>query len=292
MNILAESVNRVASHFDEKLLEGLSVVLTDHKGIYASIDRFEFPRLQVSSVTIEFISQFAEADGKKFSVFDALDWLVMHELQHLRLGHFELGFVFDVAQRAKTQSWKVANVIPEKAYRVSQCIEMQADHEAISYSLGSYLENSWSEMRKKIAAISAMMVLIEREDAVIKSAEKTHPKAATRIFQLLCHVAEMPLIKAHLENDPSVLPTANKIERFGKEVTLPCYFDALRLAEVGGAMSIQADLGAPQDFFADMELVKLGQPHRYSYLRTEGAKEWVTLWKCNEMLKTTMQAFT
>lgn len=218
-------------------------------------------------------------------LYSSLVWLILHEIHHSELGHFRFSSSFGVSKRAKLKERLLRNLPPSMWRLARPCLELQADQDATELLLECYSPVSLHDLQQKITAIAAMMVLIEREEVKLNFDEMTHPKAATRIFQLLCHVAEMPLIHAHLHHDSSLLPPADEIERFSKEVTLPCYFDAVHLAEVAGAKSIQADLGSPEDFFADMAIAKLGDPSRYSDLKTEGAKEWAQLWECNEALK-------
>lgn len=246
---------------------------------------FDGERIRISTNAAKtIISIFrGEADCSKLKA--SLCWVFLHEISHLSLGHFEFSNFFGAARRGLHKANYEFKLPENFRFLVRLSLELQADHEAVSVLLGTYSHCGWSGLCQRISAISSMIVLIEREEAKLEHDERTHPKAATRIFQLLCHVAEMPLISAHLQKDASLLPTANEIERFGKEVTLPCYFDAMHLAELAGAESIKADLGNPEDFFADMATVKLGDLSRYADLKTEGAKEWAQLWECNEAVK-------
>ncbi|WP_298261299.1 hypothetical protein [uncultured Litoreibacter sp.] len=64
--------------------------------------------------------------------------------------------------------------------------------------IDAYSSDEWEYLRVQTAAISAVMMLIEREDAKNNYEHLSHPKAATRIFQLLGHVIEMPMIQAKI----------------------------------------------------------------------------------------------
>ncbi|APX17045.1 hypothetical protein BWR17_15200 [Phaeobacter inhibens] len=165
------------------------------------------------------------------------------------------------------------------------CLELQADHEASELLLGIYSIDAWKELCEKVLAISGTMMLIELEDVKNGAEGRTHPKAATRIFQLLGHLSEMPLIRAQLNQDASLIPHEEELQAFAHEVTIPCFFDAIQLAQAAGAVSIANDLGSPENFFKDLEIAKLGDPSRYVELKTEGAREWAKLWPCNEALK-------
>ncbi|MEP1964452.1 hypothetical protein [Tateyamaria sp.] len=107
---------------------------------------------------------------------------------------------------------------------------------------------------------------------------ETHPKAATRIFQLLGHVNDMWSIGALLNDD---LPDAERIQAFSKEVILPSYFDAIELAKSAEVTNLIHDLGDPEIFFADIAHTKLG---RWDQLQTVGGKEWAELKDANEQI--------
>ncbi len=208
-------------------------------------------------------------------------WLLLHELCHISLHHFKVAERFGLVSRS-TDTNTINLDSPAAALK---CIEMQADHEASSLLLEDYSPGDWQELRQQAMAIAGMMILIELEDTKNRSDNQTHPKAATRIFQLLGHLAEMPLIQAQIEKDASLIPSKDELQAFAHEVTIPCFFDALQLAQAANAAFISDDLGSPEDFFKDLEIAKLGDPSRYGELKTQGAQEWAKLWPCNEALK-------
>jgi hypothetical protein len=210
---------------------------------------------------------------------DSLVWLILHEFHHIGLSHFKLAASFEVVQRTHAVS-------PQKLLSISRlCLEMQADHEATRMLLGAYTTTKWQGLRQRVMAISSMMMLIAIEDTKSDARGRTHPKAATRIFQLLGHLAELPLVQAQIEQNSSLIPTEDELQAFAREVTIPCFFDALQLAQAVRATSITDDLGNPEDFFKDLEIAKLGNPSRYADLKTQGAREWAKLWPCKEALK-------
>ncbi|WP_106162282.1 hypothetical protein [Tritonibacter scottomollicae] len=92
-------------------------------------------------------------------------------------------------------------------------------------------------------------------------------------------------MQAQIEQDSSLIPTEDELQAFAHEVTIPCFFDAIQLAQAARATSIADDLGSPEDFFKDLEIAKLGDLSRYGELKTQGAREWAQLWPCNEVLK-------
>lgn len=226
----------------------------------------------------------------------SLVWLMLHELHHIDMNHFDLtgGFAisetrnaptFGVSRRASLTPNPLDAIPPNLRELVPFCLELQADHDAAEMLLENYSGEEWNSLRLRTMAASAMMMLIEREDEKYGPLNKTHPKASTRIFQLLGHLAELPLISSQLMQDTSHIPDTEELESFSRELTIPCFFDSVRLAQTVGATSIESDLGDPEDFFKDLEIAKLDVPSRDAELKTQGAKEWAKLWPCNEALK-------
>ncbi|EEB83491.1 hypothetical protein RGAI101_640 [Roseobacter sp. GAI101] len=235
----------------------------------------------------------------------SLVWLIFHEMQHFELGHFDLigssiiseterGKAFSLASRGSISSERVKNFGDAPQFLIEQCLELQADHDGAELVLDAYSTDEWPSLRARIAAISAMMMLIEREDAkLVEQAQSSHPKAATRIFQLLGHVMEMPLIPAQRKAilngadaiDPADLPSDAEQSAFNREVVIPAFFDAVNLARVAGAQSIRQDLGEAGAFFQDVQIAKIGDVDAFESLQTVGAKQWAELVVINEQLK-------
>ncbi|MEP1327070.1 hypothetical protein [Pseudophaeobacter sp.] len=230
-------------------------------------------------------SQFSTPYDHNELLNTSLIWLIIHELSHFHLGHFKFADHFGVAQRASMKLNPILSLPSEIRPLSPLCFEMQADHEATDILLGAYPTNGWQELRQRVLAISGMMILIEGEDTKNGADGRTHPKAATRIFQLLGHLAEMPLIKAQVHQDTSLIPSEEELQSFACEVTVPCFFDAIQLAQAADATSIAYDLGSLENFFKDLEIAKLGDPSQYADFKTHGAQEWAKLWPCNEALK-------
>ncbi|WP_424830907.1 hypothetical protein [Ruegeria sp.] len=226
----------------------------------------------------------------------SLVWLMLHEFHHIDMHHFDLTGEFAISETRNAPTFGVSRrasltpnpldaIPPNLRELVPFCLELQADHDAAEMLLENYSDEEWNSLRLRAMAASAMMMLIEREDEKHGPLNKTHPKASTRIFQLLGHLAEMPLIAAQTHQDSSLIPDAEELEAFSREVTIPCFFDAIRMAQITGATSIASDLGDPANFFKDLEIAKLGDPSQYDELETQGAQEWAKLWPCNEALK-------
>ncbi|AXT41975.1 hypothetical protein D1821_06005 [Phaeobacter inhibens] len=163
--------------------------------------------------------------------------------------------------------------------KVERCLELQADHEALEEILGNMDAVDWTKLRAIIYSITSVMVAIEKIDSQNPNPSETHPKAATRVFQLLGHVNDMWSVAASLSG--SALPKREIIQAFSEAVILPTYFDAIELAKSTNATSFLDDLGDPEVFFADIMNAKLGH---WRQLKTVGAREWADLKNANEQI--------
>lgn len=137
-----------------------------------------------------------------------------------------------------------------------------------------------------------IMVLIEREDARVQRPKISHPKAATRIFQLLGHVMVMPTVEAQikashagLDHVPAeTLPAQSEMDAYHAQVILPAFEDALIIAKAAGSEATMKELGERDRFMADVQNCILGDDHHPKDLHTVGAKEWAQLKPLNDRL--------
>ncbi|WP_299671333.1 hypothetical protein [uncultured Roseobacter sp.] len=234
-------------------------------------------------------------------IYLGLIWLLLHELHHYQMGHFAFTGRLSLTEANAPKSYGIATrenaqlatlhaIAPNDWALVEPCLEMQADHDAMEMLLDAYSPDGWKLIRNRAAAIAAIMMLIEREEAKRRVEHVSHPKAATRIFQLLGHVMEMPLIQSILAQqrpdlniDPT-LPTDDEQGRFNREVVIPCFFDAVNLARIAAAETIRSDLGEAQDFIGDMQTAKLADPSQFDQFVTVGAKQWGELIAVNSLI--------
>ncbi|MEL7106265.1 MAG: hypothetical protein AAGM21_10120 [Pseudomonadota bacterium] len=233
----------------------------------------------------------------------SLVWLMLHEMHHYEMEHFQIvdrayltetfgAHQFAIAKRAKvTESPAFKHIPPEDRHKVEPCLEMQADHDAIEMVIDAYSPDEWPSLRARAAAISAMMMLIEREDAKHDQEHSSHPKAATRIFQLLRYLTQMPTIQlmvarqhAELGIEPHI-PSEEEVLAYTAEVLVPCFYDAVALARTGNATTIASDLGDQESFFKDVEATLHELPKPSWVAATRGAGQWVTLMEVNGKLK-------
>lgn len=245
-----------------------------------------------------FVASFGQAVSTDAEAMThiSLVWLMLHEMHHFQMGHFasqstpnlpmtgsnkECGLIKRTAKHSQSS--------PSAHAASSLIFEMQADHDATEMLLDAYSPDEWLSLRARIAAISAMMMLIERADSSNHPDGATHPKAATRIFQLLGHLTDMPILSAHADGDTiSGRPLdaghqAPKEERehFAAQVVVPAFFDATALAKTATAQSIEKGLGSAPEFFRDVQIAKLTGETQADDLITTGARQWADLVELN-----------
>ncbi len=233
--------------------------------------------------------------GKGKLIQGSLVWLFLHELSHYTLGHFKITGEQAIAETAKGREFGLLSRAPEQKLpydalndldyvQIERCLELQADHEAIDMFLEGYSTDEWEELRLRVACISAVMVLIDVEDSKHTVVDSSHPKAATRIFQLLGHLSEMPLIHAQLSGDTNDIPTDDEQRAFSKEVVIPAFFDAIELVKAVNAEHILDELGDLPTFFQDVLLVKTNTQAGAGQYQTVGAIELSGLISLNEKI--------
>lgn len=230
----------------------------------------------------------------------SLKYLMLHEIAHFDLNHFELLHFNQISETPSDLKLNLVSRATEhpspflniECIKLERYLELQADHEAMDILFESYSTQGWEELRRRIACIVAVVVLIDVEDTKNNIAHSSHPKAATRIFQLMGHVSEMPLVpvqaKAMIDNHPidhDQIPSEEEQQAFSKDVAIPAFFDAIALAKAAGAEHVIEELGDLPAFFQDVLLAKTNSGGNPSQFKTEGAKEWAELLVINERLK-------
>ena len=236
-------------------------------------------------------------DDVEFLTRVSLMWLILHEIAHGELGHFafmgDIGISETDAPRvlglvsrvSETSTAPIVGFDGIERLRAEHCLELQADHEAGEYILEAWAEDEWDALRVRSACIMAVMILSEQADADNDVVAPTHPKAATRIFQLLGHLATLWMVPAQIkaqeeglsEIRPEDLPTDEVVQAYRAEVILPAFADAAKLAGVLNAKSVLSDLAGPENFFADIRTAQLGSSESEGEFRTAGGKEWFRL---------------
>lgn len=242
-----------------------------------------------------FVPSFEKAVGTDAGTMThiSLVWLMLHEMHHFQMGHFGGYTPPNLAMKStQKEHWLVNRTkkssVPQSSASpyLSLILEMQADHDATEMMLDAYSPDEWISLRARVAAISAVMMLIEQADSSNQLFAATHPKAATRIFQLLGHLVDMPLLSAQrdlnkkgVQTHLNYLPSQAEQESFARQVVVPAFFDAVTLATVTATRSITDDLCSATDFFHDVQVAKLISDAGSDEFVTSGAKQWISLIK-------------
>lgn len=214
----------------------------------------------------------------------SLMFLMLHELHHGMIGHLELVGPTGISEtqlpeglgftrRASAKPSVLDGYSKEQTLAIRRCIELQADHDALEILLGYYRFERNEVVRFYMATAMAVMILIDQQDQASDDA-RTHPKSATRIFQLFGSLATLwqPRPKSGWD-----APDDDEIAAYHAEVVAPAVADAIILASAAGIAPIVASLEDADALFDDMRMVQEPDKHDLSTLKTEGAREYAGL---------------
>lgn len=220
----------------------------------------------------------------------SLMFLMLHELHHGMIGHLELVGSAGISEtklpaglgftrRAGAKPSKLAGYSKEQILAIHRCIELQADHDALEILLGHYAPERGDLIRYYMATAMAVMILIDQQDQA-SDEDRTHPKSATRIFQLFGSLATLwqPRAKSDWE-----APDEEEIMEFHAQVVAPAVADAIILASAAGITPIVASLQDADSLFDDMRMLQEPDKHDLSTLKTEGAREYAELLPFNAL---------
>lgn len=313
---MLEDAFRAAQQRHEKLM-GASYVFTPRleivkdDGFWALVEaEGDGFTLRISTGTARRALEIAQAGGDAFSqsrpganeiAHVSLIWLMLHEIEHIDMGHFDLIGRSAMTETATARQFALvrpASIVPSPAWddrikdKLDRCLELQADHNAIELILEAYSTDGWEDLLVRIVAIATMMILIEKHDAeTAGESGASHPRAATRMFQLLGHVAEMwqlpermRALKEGRPPDPARMPEREEIAAFQAKVVLPAFTIAKKLAEASEACAISDDLGSEDAFFRDVARAQRLDGEHEGAFQTAGAKEWHDLWDANLLI--------
>jgi hypothetical protein len=224
------------------------------------------------------------------AIESSLMFLILHELHHGMIGHLTLVSPTGISEtklpeglgftrRASSKPSKLAGYSREQILAILRCIELQADHDALEILLGHYAPERGDLIRYYMATAMAVMILIDQQDQASDD-ERTHPKSATRIFQLFGSLATLwqPRAKSDWE-----APDTDEIMEFHAQVVAPAIADAIILASAAGITPIVASLQDADALFEDMRMLQEPDKHDLSTLNTEGAREYAELLPLNAL---------
>lgn len=234
------------------------------------------------------------------AVHASLTWVMLHELHHFQMGHFQIAGrmalvesgdqqTLDLVSRVEKKPCLFDTLPKEQRHLAHQCLELQADHDSTEMLLDSYSTDGWDILRFYAASIFVVMILIEREGTVAGDEIREYPKAATRIFQFIGYLSVMWSIPAYVEANRNGLdsprdediPSKEEIVAFHSEVVAPAFGDAILIAKASDAQHVIDELGNAEDFVAD---IRASQHDQGQELRTTGAQEYDLLLPINSVV--------
>lgn len=218
----------------------------------------------------------------------SLMWLMLHELHHYQIGHFELtgaaglsetGLIpeYGLVQRSMRKLSKLERLENSKRLAIRRCLELQADHDALEILFDHYSDQGWGYIRYYMACAMAVMVLIEQQGNAPDD-ERSYPLSATRIFQLFSALAYlwMPGPNSNWE-----APDEAEIDAYYQTVVIPAVSDAIIIATAGKTEPIIQSFEEVDKLFYDMRILAEPDKHDLSQLETMGAKEYASLMGAN-----------
>lgn len=223
-------------------------------------------------------------------------WLLQHELNHQAIGHFDLGLVAALAEgnsprgfgivRRGSQAKSVAqSMTTQQLADAHLCLELQTDHDATEIVLGAYSNENWPLFRYYAICIIVVLFIIEAEDRRSGLPLRYHPHASTRLFMMIAHLVELPMIpgikRAHAEGldhlPAGYLPTADELVRFRSDVIKPVMMASQIIAKACGIPEAWDELGSVDAFFDDIDAILVDGASTREELETQGAKQWAKL---------------
>ncbi len=231
----------------------------------------------------------------------SVDWLIQHEINHFAIGHFHLLETQQIAETSPTRSFdllqRASNVPPlldgftEEERRLAPlCLELQTDHDATEFILGAYGGDAHEVLRERAIAIVVVMFLIERHEQ--DCAQRTHPLPSTRLFMLLAHLVEMPVLPATFravqegltELPADRLPDPDEMEAYREKVVSKIFVTSQLIAEAIDLPKLWDQVGGADVFFEDINRILIDNATEEDAFSTEGAKEWARLKPLNDRL--------
>lgn len=327
--VIASSLERFVSALGEPPpVEAKDIVVVERRGLWACAgtpaDGIAY--IEVGSGTLELIDQLTDQlrssplwrsdlfpqvaaipdrDGSFARLAElAFEWLLLHELVHLRLDHPQvLGVTALVeidpdATRSATSNRQRPILLDEigadRLPHVSPCLELQADSDAFDMLFRQSGKADWSTLRLGAAAAVLMMVLIEQANLSSAAPRRTHPDPSTRFFQLMAQLTQLWLMDdATLERRDgetrlrsSAVANEDRFLRYKQEVLAPVAVDALVIAGAGGLASLVDVLADPERLFADVMRAQHDTTLDPGAFATRGGREWATLLPINEAILT------
>ena len=256
--------------------------------------------LDVSS-TLPKEQQVALLGSKDHAIETSFSWLLQHELNHHAIGHFKLtdGAALSegkspqglgIVQRSSQKKSKLDILTEDERNEMHFCLELQTDHDATEIVLGAYATENWTLFRYYATCILVVIFIIEAEERSSTERNRKHPYAATRLFMLIAHLVELPMIpgikRAHTEGlkhlPENYLPSSEELVAYRSEVVKPVMTASQVIAQACSIPEAWTELGSAEAFFEDIDAIIIEGANEVQQFSTLGAKQWAELKPLND----------
>jgi hypothetical protein len=319
--VLAKTIARYEERVGQRFDAPISIRCADHQDFwaYAFMGHKEL-RLEIASGALDRIRevwtkalttssrlppnhQIELLGHQDHAVETSFAWLLQHELNHQAIGHFTIipGAGLSEAQCPNglgiveldtSQPSQLSELTEQEKAEIHMCFELQTDHDATEIVLGAYVKENWPLFRYYAVCILAVLFIIEAEERRLSKPFRQHPFASTRLFMLLGHLAELPMIPGikraqaegldHLPAD--YLPTSDEMFGYRQAVMSPVLAASQIFAAACGISEAWDELGTAEAMFADIDTILINQNRDVSAFRTQGARQWAELQPTNDRL--------
>lgn len=220
-------------------------------------------------------------------IHGSLIWLIHHELAHIEMRHLSLTGGAGLTEIGATDPLGLVGhtpvrpapldgLSPADQSALRKTMELQADHEAIDMVIGRYAEIDPITIRTAASCAFAVAALIEVHDCVARGERISHPRAATRFFQIAGHIFQLPAIQDAFSDAQKPVLGGGVLPAYLETTFKPIMNDAIVLATYAGADQFIDDTSNRQGLIADIEAAFMGEA-TIEDAHTEGLKEYLSL---------------
>lgn len=244
-----------------------------------------------------FIGRLRKTNATEDLTRISLTWLMMHELMHISMGHFELIDELEIVGRSASKpssppKLDVAAQLGCEPLIIRHCLEMQADWQSGELLLSAVDPNDYAALRVHSVAIMAVIMLIERGNMLAGTQDRDHPSAAARFFMLMAGLFqrwmyERGTLKSRDETsriDLDEAPNEEELKAYANGLVKPVVDDVIVIATAIGLKDFIADMRGDGAIFQDIFAAQYGEETSEDSFGSKGAKEWARLIVVNEQL--------
>ncbi len=236
-------------------------------------------------------------DAPKTLAQVSLTWLMMHELMHIAMGHFDLIVEAEIVGLSSSRSTPsphtdLAAQLGCDPVLIRHCLEMQADWQAGQLVLDAAKANNFTALRIRAVSIMAVVLLIERGNMQAGTLGRDHPSAMARFFTLMAGLFQRWMyergnIKSDAETarvELSETPTEEELKAYFDGLVRPVVNDVIVIATALELTDLIADLRGDAALIRDIFTAQYGEDLSEDSFGSKGGKEWSRLIVLNEQI--------